>query len=59
MQVYADNAATTKMSKAAIEAMKEAAAAVTFASTSAGTVTFTCLNEVPAVDISVIVEVSR
>ena len=45
--------------KAAIEAMKEAAAAVTFARTSAGTVIFTCLDEMPAVDISVIVEVSR
>ena len=45
--------------KAAIEAVKEAAAIVTFANTSAGTVTFTCLEEMPTVDIPVIVEVSR
>ena len=45
--------------KAAVEALKEATAAITFANTSAGAVTFTCLENAPAVDIPVIVEVSR
>lgn len=45
--------------KAAIEALKEATAAVTFANKAAGVITFTCLEDVPAVDIPVIVEVSR
>lgn len=45
--------------KAAVEALTEATAAITFANTSAGAVTFTCLESAPAVDIPVIVEVSR
>lgn len=45
--------------KAAIEALKEATAAVTFAQKSAGAITYTCLDEIPIVDIPAIVEVSR
>ncbi len=45
--------------KATDEALRDAAAMVTYAKTSAGAVTFTCLEEAPAVDIPVIVEVSR
>lgn len=45
--------------KAAVDALKDATAAVTFASTSSGAITFTCSEEIPAVDIPVIVEVSR
>ena len=45
--------------KATDEAIREACAAVTYAKTSAGAITFTCIEEAPAVDIPVIVEVSR
>lgn len=45
--------------KTNVEALREAAAAVTFATTSSGAVTFTCAEDVPQVDIPVIVEVSR
>lgn len=45
--------------KATIEAIRDAAANVTFATTSRGAVTFTCIGETPSVDIPVIVEVSR
>lgn len=45
--------------KAKVEALNDAASAVTFANTTAGAITFTCLNDIPSVDIPVIVEVSR
>ena len=45
--------------KATDEAIREACSAVTYAKTSAGAITFTCIEEAPAVDIPVIVEVSR
>lgn len=45
--------------KATDEALRDATALVTYAKTSAGAVTFTCIEEAPAVDIPVIVEVSR
>ena len=45
--------------KATDEAIRDACAAVTYARTSAGAVTFTCIEDVPEVDIPVIVEVSR
>lgn len=45
--------------KATDEALRDACGAVTYASTSAGAVTFVCLDEAPGVDIPVIVEVSR
>ena len=45
--------------KNAVETLKEATAAVTFANTSIGAITFTCSESIPAVDIPVIVEVSR
>ena len=50
--VYSGNKATD-------EAIKDACTAVTYAKTSAGAVTFVCLDESPTVDIPVIVEVSR
>lgn len=45
--------------KATIEALKEAASEITFATTSAGAITFTCIDSAPTVDLPVIVEVSR
>lgn len=45
--------------KAADEVMRDACAAITYAKTTAGAVTFTCLDEAPEVDIPIIVEVSR
>lgn len=45
--------------KSTDEALRDAAALVTYAKSSAGAVTFTCIEEAPAVDIPVIVEVSR
>lgn len=41
------------------ERIRDACAAVTYAKTSAGGITFTCLDDVPGVDIPIIVEVSR
>lgn len=41
------------------EALRDAVALVTYAKSSAGAVTFTCIDEAPTVDIPVIVEVSR
>ena len=41
------------------EALRDAAALVTYAKTSSGAITFTCIEEKPEVDIPVIVEVSR
>lgn len=45
--------------KATDESIRDACTAVTYAKTTAGAVTFYCLDEAPEVDIPVIVEVSR
>ena len=45
--------------KATDEAIRDACSAVTYGKTTAGAVTFYCLDEAPEVDIPVIVEVSR
>lgn len=45
--------------KATDEAIRDACVAVTYAKATAGAVTFYCLDEIPEVDIPVIVEVSR
>jgi len=45
--------------KVSDEALRDAVALVTYAKSSAGAVTFTCIDEAPTVDIPVIVEVSR
>ena len=45
--------------KSTDEAIRDACAAVTYGKTTAGAVTFYCLDEAPEADIPVIVEVSR
>ena len=50
--IYSGNADTDS-------ARRDACAAITYAKTEAGSVTFVCLDDAPEVDVPVIVEVSR